>query len=310
MGVYTIGGIIRNTRIAMGMSQEQLAEGICMPNYLSRIECGKQVPQKKIFDKLMGRLESHINRITTSLQVDEFELLEKEWEIARAIGDFNYQKAQELLWELEVELDQTYPTNKQYMKFIQSSIDYRKKRISIQEHRKILINSIQLTILDYNEMWKITRILSRTEIVVLINIYATYGQEGEYEKAIQLYEGLLNYYEELYPRANRVYYGLVLEHIGKWLGLAGKHKEAIKFAKKGIEECKKTKRESMLATYFYTIAWNLKELIKKDQKNKEKIKKACKHYIIQAYGISLAYDYTLEQKFYLSKIKEWNSLLI
>ena len=36
MGVYVIGEIIRNTRLAMNMSQEKLAEGICMPNYLSR----------------------------------------------------------------------------------------------------------------------------------------------------------------------------------------------------------------------------------------------------------------------------------
>ena len=306
MGVYTIGGIIRNTRIAMGMSQEQLAQGICMPNYLSRIECGKQVPQKKIFDKLMGRLESHINRITTSLQVDEFELLEKEWEIARAIGDFNYQKAQELLWELEVELDQTYPTNEQYMKFIQASIDYRKKRISIQEHRKILINSIQLTILDYNEMWKITRILSRTEIVVLINIYATYGQEGEYEKAIQLYEGLLNYYEELYPRANRKYYTLILNHMSKWYGLLGRHREAIAISKKGVDECKGLYQESSMSQFLYDIAWNLYQLSEKESTDQEQqLKKACKHYLLQAYGLSLAYGQEHDSSFYKKKIELW-----
>ena len=312
MGIYTIGEVIRNTRLAMGMSQEQLAEGICMPNYLSRIECGKQVPQKKIFDKLMSRLESNINRITTSLQVDEFELLEKEWEIAREIGNFNYQRAQELLWELEVELDQSYPVNEQYMKFTQASIDYKKRRISIQEYREVLICSIKLTIPEYEERWKIRRMLSRNEMLLFINLYSTYGEEGEYKRAIILYDELLKYYEELYPRANRPYYRLLLEHIGKWLGLLGKHTEAIKIGKKGIQECKNTRKEGMISTYFYMIAWNLKELLEKEKndKEKEKIKKACKYHILQAYGISLAYEQIIEQKFYLSKIKEWNLLLL
>ena len=83
MGIYIIGDVIRNTRIAMNLSQEELAEGICMPNYLSRIECGKQVPQKKIYDMLMDKMESHMNRMTVSLDVDEFELID---ELSRISG--------------------------------------------------------------------------------------------------------------------------------------------------------------------------------------------------------------------------------
>lgn len=305
MGVYVIGEIIRNTRLAMNMSQEKLAEGICMPNYLSRIECGKQVPQKKIYDRLMARLESNINQIMTSLQVDEFELLEKEWKIARAIGTFNYQEAQELLWELEVEIDREYLENEQYVKFTQAILDHQRKRVSIKEYRERLLQSIKLTIPEYDENWKIRRVLSRNEIVMLIDLYGIYGEEGQYEKAIGLSRKLLKYYEELYPRGNRKYYVLTLSHISKWYGLAGNHKEAIDTAKKGISECKRLNQESAVSQFLYDIAWNLRELLEKEDTKKEEIKKACRHYILQAYGISLAYERIHDSLFYEKKIKLW-----
>ena len=299
MGVYVIGEIIRNTRLAMNMSQEKLAEGICMPNYLSRIECGKQVPQKKIYDRLMARLESNMNQIMTSLQVDEFELLEKEWKIARAMGTFNYQEAQELLWELEVEIDREYLENEQYVKFTQAILDHQRKRVSIKEYRERLLQSIKLTIPEYDENWKIRRVLSRNEIVILIDLYGTYGKEGQYEKAIGLSRKLLKYYEELYPRGNRKYYVLTLSNISKWYGLAGNHKEAIDTAKKGISECKRLNQESIVSQFLYDIAWNLRELLEKEDTKKEEIKKACRHYILQAYGR------IHDSLFYEKKIKLW-----
>ena len=39
-----IGWIIKQTREEIGLTQEQLCEGICTPATLSRIENGKQAP--------------------------------------------------------------------------------------------------------------------------------------------------------------------------------------------------------------------------------------------------------------------------
>ena len=134
---------------------------------------------------------------------------------------------------------------------------------------------------------------------------STSRKEGQYEKAIGLSRKLLKYYEELYPRGNRKYYVLTLSNISKWYGLAGNHKEAIYTAKKGIFECKRLNQESIVSQFLYDIAWNLRELLEKEDTKKEEIKKACRHYILQAYGISLAYERIHDSLFYEKKIKLW-----
>lgn len=308
MGFYIIGDIIKNTRLAMNMSQEKLAEGICMPNYLSRIECGKQVPQKNIYNMLMDKLESKMNKMEANLEVDEFVLLEKQWGIAQAMSKFEYKKAQGLLWELEVELDQQYLINQQYIKFIKAVINYRRKRISLEQYRIELKESIKLTIPKYHELWKINRVLSRNEVNLLILIYGTYGEEGKYEKAIGLYADIIKYYEELYPEGNRKYYLLALNHLSKWYGLIGKNKEAIHIAKKGIKECIKMKKQSSLTQFLYDIAWNLNELLENGKYSEEKrweIEKKCRNYILNAYGISIAYNQIQDSIFYKDKMKVW-----
>ena len=56
MAVFQLGPIIRNRRIELGLSQEDLADGICSVPTLSRIENGERMPTKNHFEMLMQRL--------------------------------------------------------------------------------------------------------------------------------------------------------------------------------------------------------------------------------------------------------------
>lgn len=51
-----LGSLIRKLRKEHGLTQEQLAEGICSPVSISRIESGRQRPSKALLDALMDRL--------------------------------------------------------------------------------------------------------------------------------------------------------------------------------------------------------------------------------------------------------------
>lgn len=46
MAVFQLGPIIRNRRNVLGLSQEDLADGICSVPTLSRIENGERMPTK------------------------------------------------------------------------------------------------------------------------------------------------------------------------------------------------------------------------------------------------------------------------
>ena len=53
---YKIGDIVRLTRQSIGMTQEELCEGICEPQTISNIENGKTNPKRKIIKQLMERM--------------------------------------------------------------------------------------------------------------------------------------------------------------------------------------------------------------------------------------------------------------
>lgn len=56
MGVYLVGQVIKRTRESLGMTQEELSDGICSVETLSRIENGKRAPNRANFEALMERM--------------------------------------------------------------------------------------------------------------------------------------------------------------------------------------------------------------------------------------------------------------
>ena len=51
-----IGEAIRQRRLALGLTQEELGEGLCEPATLSRIENGRQAPSRSRANALLQRL--------------------------------------------------------------------------------------------------------------------------------------------------------------------------------------------------------------------------------------------------------------
>lgn len=56
MDYYAIGDVLRDARRRHGLTQEELAFGICSVSTLSKIETGKQMPHCRTFEALMQRM--------------------------------------------------------------------------------------------------------------------------------------------------------------------------------------------------------------------------------------------------------------
>lgn len=56
MAVFQLGTVIKNRREELGITQEDLADGICSVPTLSRIENGERMPTKDHFEMFMQRL--------------------------------------------------------------------------------------------------------------------------------------------------------------------------------------------------------------------------------------------------------------
>ena len=80
MNGYKLPELIRQLRIEKGLTQEQLAEGICSPVTISRIENGTQQPSNKVLGLLLDRLGDDVFHTlgTTVLPTDVREQQSKE----------------------------------------------------------------------------------------------------------------------------------------------------------------------------------------------------------------------------------------
>ncbi len=69
--IYEIGDMIKCSRKSMGITQEELAEGICSVLTLSRIENGRQSPGKKVYEELMRKMGLETSRIYTDCKISK-----------------------------------------------------------------------------------------------------------------------------------------------------------------------------------------------------------------------------------------------
>ncbi len=75
-----LGEYIKQRRLDLGLTQEQLCDGICEPVTLSRLENGKQTPSRNRINALLQRLGLPDDRYFALLSKNELEMeaLQKE----------------------------------------------------------------------------------------------------------------------------------------------------------------------------------------------------------------------------------------
>ncbi|MDD6195150.1 MAG: helix-turn-helix domain-containing protein [Lachnospiraceae bacterium] len=110
MSEVVFGEEIRRLRLAKGWSQERLAEGICSPSTLSRIENGCQVPSRRVFRLLMEHLEGPgIFSYAYFLGTEESKREELQKDLLEAMENWEVDRVKDLLWELEQVMDYDNP---------------------------------------------------------------------------------------------------------------------------------------------------------------------------------------------------------
>lgn len=67
-----IGQLIKTERQRQNIKQDALAEGICSPSHLSKIENGQTLPSERIQQRLLTRLNLSITESDNNLSAEEF----------------------------------------------------------------------------------------------------------------------------------------------------------------------------------------------------------------------------------------------
>ena len=69
-----LGEAIKKRRLELGLTQEQLCEGICEPITISRLENGKQTPSRNRINALLERLDMPADRYYALLSKNELDI--------------------------------------------------------------------------------------------------------------------------------------------------------------------------------------------------------------------------------------------
>lgn len=288
MSNYNVGQIIKLTREAVGLSQEELSDGVCSVQTLSRIENGKVKVKKKTYQLLMEKMGRDGTKNYSVLSTENFELLDIMVEVDDLIFRHEYEDAEKKNNILKEKLDLDNFLNYQYIERNEINIADRLGRISSLETLERLEGLISQTIPDYHQLLDKTFPFMYKEVLLLMNIGTTYADLNENEKAIQIFymlirslnTGYMKYSDSIKIRMQ------LISNIGRLYGNMGKRDIAINMNWNAIKKAKENRSHSILARAYAEIAWNMmKQIEQGDRAGTDK--ELCRQYLRQAYATAL-----------------------
>lgn len=254
------GQMIRELRKRKGLSQEQLCEGLCEPPTMSKIEKGRQYPNKKLLDALLVRLHE-CAELQVPLSPSDFERAQIEREVISRVSNHDY----ELLELAERYRNCASSMNKheqQFYRFTQAV-----HATAIPDNWAFVLaefeRAIQLTIPRYRAGADIsTAMLTSVEFTILNNIAICLWFLDQRKEAValmeQLYEVLDGQDLDREEYAKRL--PLIAYHLSMWLGVEAAYEKSLAVAEKGIQCSVKYGKYALLADLLYNKGYTLLKL--------------------------------------------------
>ncbi|MBQ7780524.1 MAG: helix-turn-helix transcriptional regulator [Lachnospiraceae bacterium] len=265
------GNLIRARRKVLGLSQEELSEGICDPVSISRIECCKVAPKREIYRKLLERVGMTGSRFENVVQMEQPELMELAMRIGILLSHTKGEEAEPLIAELEQKMKHAGKFARQYLLNVKAIALYDQEKITAEEHTAMQEEALYMTLpqVDLEKLaeWS----FSRLEVNIINMLSYSCEATGKAEEMIELLQIIRRQYENK-PFALEHYvvgYELTMRNLGNLLGNCGRYKEAIEIADKGIRLGVQAGRGVILSTALYDCGWDMEQMWKTGQYTKK-----------------------------------------
>lgn len=288
MSNYRAGDVIRMTREYIGISREELSDGICSPQTLYRLECGKTRVKKELYAKLMAKMERVPGKNYAVCVGKNMELLEERELLEAAMRRFDYEKADEYVKKLKEKADDNLIT-KQYVKKAEALVDYYCKRCSGEETIERLKESIRLTLPEYEKCLEKRFPFTEQEIMNLMSLAGAYFHTDKEEKAIKIYRKLLECLDMDYIFGENVEHikGIVMRNLSAAYFSIGKREEALELNGICLKRAKKKNNGRDFHVLLGDRAAIILELVKTGKKDKAEMYEI-KKYLRQSYILAAA----------------------
>lgn len=257
MPMYNAGQMIRELRRRKKLSQEILCEGLCEPPTLSKIECCRQNPTKKLFEALMSRLGSSAIAFNIPVTTAEFIRGQIEREVASSFANSNY-NIDELLLNYASCSETMDKLEKQFYLFAKAVSELKRNKLAASEAFEILSESLKQTFPEYDTSKDFSKnLLTVFELVILNNIAITHYMQNQKTKGIELLLKIENYFSthEIEIEEYAKQYPVIADNLTAWLAEQKQFKKAFIYAKKGVECCIKYGKLSPLPILTYNLGF-------------------------------------------------------
>lgn len=294
MANYRAGDVIRLTRNAVGMTQEQLSDGICSVETLSRLENGKHAVKQSVYEQLMARMERDTRKSYAVCVSKDMELLEERIWLEDALSKHEYERAEIYLDIVKRKIEDSC-ISRQYVERLEGVVGYRLGRIGAEELVQKLEKAIRITVPDYEchlyiENKERVYPFTELEIYTLMSLASAYGYIEQPHKSIQIYEALLLCLKAGYIDENSaIKLKMVIEdNYVRALERAGKYKEALEKAREVIKSAIINNYGKIIPPILLEISWNKRKICKDKGENLDDIEQDTKRRLRQAYYIAAA----------------------
>lgn len=288
-----LGEAVKRQRIELGLSQEQLCEGLCDIATLSRLENGRQTPAHNRVKALLQRLNMPDDRYYALLSPHELELTSARKELlachsrfARAGADQKrrlWELAMEQLHRLERLAEEDDAITRQFILSHKAILGRPDGPHPFEIRQAMLLDALLLTVPKFN-LEKIEGRRYTVDETRLINqIALAYSDEGHHTKALELYSQLFNYVWKCDDRLSNFapHFTLIAHNYALELGQCAHYHASIEIAEQG-------RRASVDYAYYQFLPGFLAIMGECYYQlgEEEKSKKLCvqAHYIYEALG--------------------------
>ena len=234
---FFLGEYIKQKRLDLGLTQEQLCDGICEPMTLSRLENGKQTPSRNRINALLQRMGLPDDRYFALLSKNELEMEALQKEIVACNVTERVAEGFEKLAQFEA---LAAPDDQIAQQFILSSkvlLGRLDGRYMPREQIDMLMQAIRLTVPRFDLENIESFLYTKDEITIINQIGLAYSDDGQNKKAAEIYYQLLRYVRKHFKETITLIGALplVLYNYARVLDLCGRYEEGAELA----QECRK-----------------------------------------------------------------------
>ncbi len=192
MKIHGIGALLLSIREEQGVSQKELALGLCTQRELSKIEADEKYLDTFLLDALMSRLGKSTDKLEYTVSEEEYEYLVQRAEIEEALEQGQFEVARERLEEYEEVLKKGDVLHWQYIAMMKAFLALQ-EREDEEEYRKQLENSMEYTM----PFWRKDNILSYKMAWLELGLYLLWVRKvKEKPEMLRITENILEYVDK------------------------------------------------------------------------------------------------------------------